>query len=216
MLPEVTIHNAVSIDGRLTGFMPDMGLYYELAGAVGENATLCGADTILAGLEEFGDDAGSFSEDLPPGRRASLPLLVVTDSRGRVRSWEQFLRMPFWRSGVSLCAESTPPEHLDYLDGVGIEVIRAGEVRVDLRAALEELSSRFGVERVRVDSGGSLNGALLKEGLVSEVSALVSPLVVGDSQVPFFYGAFRQPVEMELLSAEELRGDHVLLRYRIT
>ncbi|MDY6796096.1 MAG: hypothetical protein SWK76_12605 [Actinomycetota bacterium] len=60
MIPKVIIHNAVTVDGRLTGFMPDMGLYYDMTGSFGEDLTLSGADTALAGLEQFGDDEAVF------------------------------------------------------------------------------------------------------------------------------------------------------------
>jgi len=39
---KVVIHNAVSADGRLTGFEVDMAEYYRLAGTWPEDATLCG------------------------------------------------------------------------------------------------------------------------------------------------------------------------------
>ena len=48
---QVIIHNAVSIDGRLTGFEADLATYYRLAGMWQEDATLCGSGTILAAPE---------------------------------------------------------------------------------------------------------------------------------------------------------------------
>ncbi|MEO0433105.1 MAG: dihydrofolate reductase family protein, partial [Cyanobacteria bacterium J06656_5] len=45
----------------------------------------------------------------------------------------------------------------------------------------------FGVTVVRVDSGGTLNGVLLRAGLVDELHLLVHPtLVGGTSQKTFF------------------------------
>ena len=40
---------------------------------------------------------------------------------------------------------------------------------------------------MRVDSGGALNGALLRAGLVDELSLLVHPVLVGDA--PRWYGS---------------------------
>jgi 2,5-diamino-6-(ribosylamino)-4(3H)-pyrimidinone 5'-phosphate reductase len=56
-----------------------------------------------------------------------------------------------------------------------IDYIVAGDDHVDLRLTLEELNARYGVRIVRVDSGGTLNGVLLRAGLVDEVSALINP-----------------------------------------
>ena len=53
MLPHVIIHNVVSLDGRNSGFEPDLGLFYGLIGEWREDATLVGCDTLLsAGAEE--------------------------------------------------------------------------------------------------------------------------------------------------------------------
>jgi len=53
MLPRVIIHNAVSMNGQTTGFPVDLGLYYGLVSRWKENATLAGADTLLAAAREF-------------------------------------------------------------------------------------------------------------------------------------------------------------------
>lgn len=50
---------------------------------------------------------------------------------------------------------------------------------MDLHAALYHLATRYGVSKVRVKSGGALNGVLLREGLVDEVHLLVHPTIAG-------------------------------------
>jgi len=52
-----------------------------------------------------------------------------------------------------LCSRATPQTYLDYLRQKQVEFIVAGDERVDLRAALEELNVRYGVKVIRVDSG---------------------------------------------------------------
>lgn len=82
MLPHVTLHNAVSLDGRLLEWgMVDMGLCYGLVGAVKEDATLAGARTLLAGAEHEGVSADP-SDAVPVETAAgdSRPLLVVPDA----------------------------------------------------------------------------------------------------------------------------------------
>ena len=70
-------------------------------------------------------------------------------------------------------------EGLERLAAKGVPVIVCGERRVDLRAALETLAARHAVRTVRVDSGGALSGALVRAGLVDEVSVLLEPVLVG-------------------------------------
>jgi 2,5-diamino-6-(ribosylamino)-4(3H)-pyrimidinone 5'-phosphate reductase len=217
--PRVIVHNAVSVDGRVDLFEADVGVYYELASRWGEDATLVGADTLLAATpndaaEEPAEPASAAPE--PDGR----PLLAVVDGRGRVDSWPYLLRAGPWRTGVALCAKATPSGHLASLEALGIERLVAGAERVDLAAALEWLAARHGVRTLRVDSGGTLNGALLRAGLVDEVSVLVHPALVGGTSPRSLYraGDLRTAdgiVSLSLEAVERLAGDLVWLRYRV-
>lgn len=220
MLPKVIIHVAVSVDGRIDWISPDLGLFYGLISRWNEDATLAGSDTILKAPEQGPDDAASGAE--PPAKTSGdrRPLLVVPDSRGRIKNWNWLRGLQYWREGIALCSRSTPCDYLDYLDRARVEYIVAGEDHVDYRAALEELSARFGVGVVRVDSGGTLNGALLRAGLVDEVSVLVHPSLVGGTTPR---SLFRAPdltsaegvVNLELAGVEQPGNGVVWLRYDV-
>lgn len=227
MLPRIIVFNAVSLDGRTDGFPIDQGQFYGLAASWKEDATLAGAETILKACREAPSeeeiafkqpDRDRGSDDREP--KDSRPLLVVPDSRGRVRSWHFLKAWPYWRGFVSLCSRSTPKEHLDYLKKKHVDCIIAGEDRVDMRAALEELNVQYGVKTVRVDSGGILNCVLLCQGLVDEVSVLIHPsLVGGASQSSIFQASdltkLDSIIPLELTHLERLQGDVVWLRYDI-
>ncbi|UCH43889.1 MAG: RibD family protein [Dehalococcoidales bacterium] len=220
MLPRVILHNAVSADGRIDWFNPDIGQFYEIASHWQEDATLAGSDTILvAGEEAAGDNEGDHE---PAEKKAddSRPLLVIPDSRGRVRNWGYWKKQPYWRNAVALCSQSTPQGHLDYLEKENIDYIVAGDDHVDLMAALEELNRRYGVRLIRVDSGGTLNGVLLRAGLVDEVSLLICPgLVGGTTPRSFFRAADLTSAEgvigLRLLHSERLKNDVIWLRYAV-
>jgi 2,5-diamino-6-(ribosylamino)-4(3H)-pyrimidinone 5'-phosphate reductase len=121
---------------------------------------------------------------------------------------------------LALCSQSTPDTYLDYLQERHVEYIVAGQDRVDLRAALEELNARHGVQLVRVDSGGILNGVLLRAGLVDEVSVLVNPSLVGGTtprsifQAPDLTSA-EGVIKLRLAHVEKMEGDVVWLRYEV-
>ena len=174
MLPRVIVHNAVSVDGRIDWFAPDIGLFYELASRWQEDAILAGSETIVKGLSAEGvpveEDVGASPPSPDPADKR--PLLVIPDSRGRVRNWHYLRAQPYWRDAMALCSRATPAEYLAYLRERRVDYIVAGE---DLRAALANLYETRGVRAVRVDSGGTLNGVLLRAGLVDEVSVLISP-----------------------------------------
>ncbi len=222
MRPHLVLHNAVSADSRLLPYdMVDMSIYYGLVAEFREQATLAGSETLLAAgtIESVQEDAGD--SVVPPAQfEDPRPLLVVPDSRGRIRTWCWLLSQPYWRAGVALCSESTPADHLAYLDRVGVDRIVSGCDHVDLVAALAILREQHCVERIRVDSGGTLNGLLLRLGLVDEVSLLVTPVLMGDDLSHAFYiapGTYHgQRTQLRLLSQQRLDGDHVWLRYEIS
>lgn len=213
MRPRVIVHNAVSVNGMLTGFDVDMGLHYGVAGRLGCEADLVGSGTILAAPEGRSEDGPqeSCAPQTGPGS-----LLVVADGRGRVKCWGFLRGSGFWGRFVSLACESTPAAHLAYLERMGVEVIVAGADGVDLAVALEALGERFAVTRVRTDSGGTLNGALLDAGLVDEVSLVVFPVVAtGASRVPLFRASEGPPVALARAHEERLEKGVVWLRYDV-
>jgi 2,5-diamino-6-(ribosylamino)-4(3H)-pyrimidinone 5'-phosphate reductase len=247
-MPRVILHNAVSLDGRITGFEPDIGLFYRLAGTWAEDATLAGSETVALGAAREGipdddpslgalpapgessradapaatDDPPSADESAATAGPEQAPLLVIPDSRGRVRCWSWLLDQPYWSRGVALCSRITPEEHRRYLERVGVEMIIVGEDRVDLRAALERLREDFGVRRIRVDGGGRLNGALLSAGLVDEISLLVHPVLAGDATSTALYhppepesGESPLPLPLQPLDPAPQEGGLIWLRYRV-
>jgi 2,5-diamino-6-(ribosylamino)-4(3H)-pyrimidinone 5'-phosphate reductase len=220
MLPRVILHNAVSLDGRIDWIAADVGLFYELAARWSEDASLAGSDTMLNPPDEVPpeDDSAFEPPQRDPGDRR--PLLVIPDSRGRVRTWHFWRRQPYWRDMLALCSRATPREYLDYLEKRHVEYIVAGDDRVDLRRALEELNARYGVRVVRADSGGTLNGVLLRAGLVDEVSLLVHPSLVGGVSPRSMFRAAdltgpEGVIPLRLTHVEQLSGDVVWLRYEV-
>jgi len=219
MLPRVVLHNGVSVDGRMDGFTGDIGLYYELAGHWNTDAMLSGSNTMLYPPEQMQEDEGAFE---PPEKNPNDPrqLLVIVDSRGRIRNWNQIRGEPYWRDAIALCSRSTPKTYLDALQKKRVEYIVTGDDHVDLRAALQELNARYGVKAVRVDSGGKLNGALLRAGLVNEVSVLISPSLAGGATPRSIFVApdLTSPegvIRLKLIHVEKVRDDHVWLRYEL-
>ena len=215
MLPKVILHNSVSADGRITGFMPDMGLHYGLLSNWNFDIHLAGSETILAGEAEMPDEPSVFEEPvIDPDAKASI--LVVPDSRGRIKKWHGLRTSGFWKDVLVLVSESTPKEYLDYLDERFVKHIVAGKERVDMRAALEELNASHGAETVLLDSGGTLNAVMLSSGLVDEVSLLVHSALVGGS-IPktIFDPAEETPLSLELINVEKLQDNYVWLRYKI-
>lgn len=199
----VVAHVAVSLDGRTAGFEVDQAAYYQLLDIWREDVTLTGADTILA------QEPALARADLP-GPSPDGPLLAVIDGRSRVSSWDALLRAGHWRDVVAIRAEQTGSS--------GVEELAAGggagsDGHVDLARAIDILGSAYQAKTVRVDSGGSLIGALLAAHRVNEVSLLVHPVVLGSG--PFWYGTYDGSLTLKHAGTTTLDGGLVHLRYTV-
>jgi 2,5-diamino-6-(ribosylamino)-4(3H)-pyrimidinone 5'-phosphate reductase len=224
MLPRVILHNETSVDGRLDRLEPNMGRFYGIAARLRADAILAGSETILAAFPQDDvprsdeDDVDAHSDRRPS--RFAQPLLAVVDSRGRIRDWRAIRSEPWWREVVALCSAQTPAAALARLDAHGVDRLVLGHDRVDLRAALETLARRYEVRRVRVESGGVLNGALLRQGLVAEVSLLVEARLIGGQSGSSIFRAAdtvssAEVIELKLFHIEKIEPDTVWLRYQV-
>jgi 2,5-diamino-6-(ribosylamino)-4(3H)-pyrimidinone 5'-phosphate reductase len=225
--PRVTIYNEISLDARIEGLDQDVGRYYRLGFRWRSDAILMGSVTAQAfGPAEPADQQMRrvpAPERLPvvPGFENLVyeprPLLVVPDSRGRVRNWVHALAQPWYGAIVVLTSRATPLDYLEYLNRRGIAYLSVGEDRVDLSSALELLHARYGVQSVRTDCGGRLNGALLAAGLVDEVAVIINPSLAANPRSQSFvmlpHAVSTVTLPLLLREVERLDDGAVWLRY---
>ncbi|QSZ66783.1 RibD family protein [Methanofollis aquaemaris] len=220
MLLDVIIHTSMSIDGAVTGFLPDIGLHYEVAAEFTPDAMLVGSMTAVSGVERY-------LEEVPPEEVGDLerpavhagdtrPLWVFVDSRGKLHGLlHVYRRSEYCRDIVVLVAEETPAAYLEYLSARDYPIIRAGGERVDLRTALEALHNRFGVQIVVSDSGERLNSALLEAGLVKTLSLVLTPTLAGRGAKHLFESLDEKRENFVLERFGEVGDGCVHLVYRV-
>jgi 2,5-diamino-6-(ribosylamino)-4(3H)-pyrimidinone 5'-phosphate reductase len=224
MLPKVILHTATSLDGRITGFPADLERYYALAAQWNPDAVLFGSETVLAAvrnnpaLEVPPEHEEIFrpKEGLPDLR----PLLIIADSRGRVRCWDAIRKWPYIRDVLALCSSGTPQEYLGFLREEKIGTIVTGKDHIAMRNALEILNRDYGVRTIRADSGGTLNSVLLQAGVVDEVSVLIHPYLAGGTPDPTMFdphkaGFMDLQVPLHYLHSEVLETGILWLRYSV-
>jgi len=244
--PRVVVHAVASVDGRIT-LAPDVLLLY---GDERWEAVAGSSDEVYERLkftyepQVFLEGSGSFvpsdaePEPLPPVDGDSQSLyqdflpddvvhrpghqgwFTAVDSRGRVRwSYKEFEGWEGWHLLVWV-AHHTPPEYLAYLQRENIPYLVAGEKRVDLHTALGKLGAQLGVTSVVSTAGGKLNGALLRAGLVDEISIEFFPAVIGGFETPALFDApalkpDEWPTRLRLISAQVQAEGRVWLRYEV-
>ena len=112
MLPYISIHNEMSLDGRFDWMADDHGLYYETIYRFQVDAMLSGSNTMLEAQKNMGNN--TFKQEYTPAAKDfsdARQLLVVVDSRGRIQDWSILRNQPYWRDVVVLCSNATPYDH---------------------------------------------------------------------------------------------------------
>ena len=217
MLPKVIIHNSISLDGSLTGFEPNMGLHYQIAGNYKPQVHLIGSNTAKVGVELFGNGVPPEEEKdfEKPKRDKSLPWWVMPDTKGTLKGLlHTCRRFEFCRDVAVLISETTPKEYVSYLKERNYDCFMVGKEHVDLRKSLELLSKEFKAKKVLTDTGRILGNLLLEQGFVDEVSLLVHPVIVGEKSYNIF-GNISQNPKLKLRKHERLEKGCVWLVYKV-
>ena len=92
-----------------------------------------------------------------------------------------------------------------------------------LTDALERLCSDFGCERLTVQSGGTLNAAFFREGLIDYVDIVMAPIMIGgkdtatvvDGESLTERDELSRLSAMRLIGCEALSDSYVRLRYEV-
>lgn len=226
MKPYVICHMTTSVDGRILPkrwhppYQDDNGIYERLHGEIGGDAWLVGRVT---GQEFAKRDAPYPASGGTPIARENWFAQTEADS------WAVVLdaggKIAWGRADIGgdplvvVLAEAVADSHLAGLRQDGVSYIFAGENEIDLPAALETLNRDLGIERLLLEGGGAINGALLQAGLVDELSLIVAPSVDGTPGSAALFDIHGGPgalsdVRMVLETCQALDDGYAWLRYR--
>jgi 2,5-diamino-6-(ribosylamino)-4(3H)-pyrimidinone 5'-phosphate reductase len=217
LYPKVIIHNSISLDGSLTNFEPNMKLHYQLAGSYKPDVHLIGSNTIIVGVElyENGVPPEEEKDFENPERNKILPYWVIPDTSAKLKGLlHTCRRFEFCRDVILLLSETTPREYIEHLRERKYDYHIIGKKSVDLKRALELLSSEYDVKRVLSDTGRILGNLLIEQGLVSELSLLIHPIVVGRDSYNMF-GNIGERTALKLSKRKSFRGGYLWLNYII-
>jgi 2,5-diamino-6-(ribosylamino)-4(3H)-pyrimidinone 5'-phosphate reductase len=229
-----------SIDGRIVvSGWPNLGEgrseYERTATTYDADAWMCGRITMepFAGAvrdaNEVAREAATRSDDDGAARgdfkapEAHPPYAVAVDPSGRL----------LWQANdiegdhvVAVLADRVSDDYLAQLRARGVSYVFAAspEDGVDLATALEKLAATFGIRTLLLEGGGRVNGAMLRDGLIDEVSLLIAPVADGTLAMASLFdvdneGPGGRPRHharrLALATVERLADDVLWLRYRV-
>jgi 2,5-diamino-6-(ribosylamino)-4(3H)-pyrimidinone 5'-phosphate reductase len=94
--------------------------------------------------------------------------------------------------------------------------------QIDLKDMLEKLVAK-GARRVTVQTGGELNAAFLRAGLINKVSIVIAPILVGGRDTPTLVDGdslhnqnqLNSILGLKLVSCSKLANSYIHLRYKV-
>lgn len=94
---------------------------------------------------------------------------------------------------------------------------------LDLTRLLEDLVSKYNVERLTIQSGGSLNGLFLRNNLIDYVNIVIAPLLVGGRDVSTLIDGeaiscseeLNKLKALQLIECNQLDDSYVQLKYKV-
>ncbi|MCI6199609.1 MAG: dihydrofolate reductase family protein [Proteobacteria bacterium] len=223
MRPFIVCHMMESLDGRI-----DCAMTEKLAGSEEYYSAIKELElpTVIFGrvtaqMEVTSEPPFSGDAGVPLGKETvhkatdAAGYTVVADTRGTLG----------WSDGTAdgrplliLLSERAGQNYLKYLESKGISYIATGRERIDLARAAEILYSEFGVQRLGVEGGGTVNAGFLAAGLLDEISIILAPGIDARGGMRASFDGLplgTEPVRLKLLSAKSFDDGAVWLRYSL-
>ena len=229
MRPYVVCHMMPSVDGRLRTDrwdVPEVSHkeYERTADTYHADAWVCGRKT----MEEFAKGRRkpkrARTDKIPRTdyvipREKGKRYAVAIDTRGKL-AWSdnEVEGDPL----IEVLTEDVPDSYLVFLREKGISYLFAGKkaTDVDLRLALEKLRAKFGVKKLMLEGGGETNGSFLRQGLVDELSLLLTPVADGRPGEPALFDVEGEEpkkavARLRLKSVRKAAADMLWIKYGV-
>jgi len=195
--PHVLMMSEITVDGKLTlkrGASSKILMKYmapETEILLHQTRAKC--DAIMVGANTIRIDNSFLTVRLVEGKS---PLRIIPSSRADIPPDANILG-PDARTVIAV-SEAAPAENVARLRKSGVDVVVAGEKEVDLPGLMGILSRDYGVDRMMIEGGPTLNWAMLNHRLVDEIRLIHLPFIVGGADTPSLVGGMHIETEDEM------------------
>lgn len=234
--PYVFIHTHTSIDGKINSmdspkWKSTTRQYLELSldpekSVLNVDGYLNGRKTTVDNRSEqiepdLDEDAALVPEDDFVAVNDAPQYYVSIDPSGKLGWQDNWIDYANVKTHIiTVLTKKASNAYKDYLRRKKVSYIIAGDETLDHDLVLYKLKELFGMERIMIGGGGTLNWSFLQSGLVDEVSIVMGPFANGDFDMP---GLFKvadpystiEPITFSVKDVQVLEDDVVWLRYTV-
>jgi len=205
--PHVLMMSEITVDGKLTlkrgASSKILMKYMDPRTELLLHRTRAECDAIMVGSNTIKIDNSFLTVRLVEGKS---PLRVIPSSMADIPPDSNVLGPDAPTViAVSSCA---PREKIDAIMERGARVEVCGEDRVDLPRLMHVLKTGYGVSRLMIEGGPTLNWHMLHHRLVDEIRLIHLPFIVGGADTPSLVGGMHIESEDEMIRLE--LKDHYL------
>jgi 2,5-diamino-6-(ribosylamino)-4(3H)-pyrimidinone 5'-phosphate reductase len=171
--PYIIISAAMSIDGKLATRTGRSNLSSK-KDLIRVHKLRKSADAILVGKNTISVDDPLLTVRYVKGKN---PIRIILDSKANLSTKYKIIETAKKVPTILVVSENSPGK-VDGFIAKGVEIIRCGKNKIDLKKLLEILGKK-GIKRIVVEGGGTTNWYFFKEKLVDEIVVTITPYVLG-------------------------------------
>ncbi|MCE5337155.1 MAG: dihydrofolate reductase family protein [Methanoculleus sp.] len=196
--PDVLMMSEITVDGKLTlrrGASSKILMKYMAPETeILLHQTRAACDAIMVGANTIRIDNSFLTVRLVEGKS---PLRVIPSSLADIPPDANVLG-PDARTVIAV-SEAAPAEKVARLRASGVDIVVAGVSQIDLPELMRILKADYGVKRMMIEGGPTLNWSMLNHRLVDEIRLIHLPFIVGGADTPSLVGGMHIETEKEMI-----------------
>jgi 2,5-diamino-6-(ribosylamino)-4(3H)-pyrimidinone 5'-phosphate reductase len=199
--PHVLMMSEITVDGKLTlkkgASSKILMKYMDHETDILLHKTRAEYDAIMVGSNTINIDNSFLTVRSVKGKS---PLRVIPSSRADIPPNSNVLG-PDAPTLIAVSKKASP-ENIRVLEDKGADVLCVGKDKVDLPLLMRTLVEDYGVSKLMIEGGPTLNYYMLQDRLVDEIRLIHLPFIVGGSDTPSLVGGMHIESEEEMFSLQ--------------
>jgi len=216
--PHVMIMSEITVDGKLTlkkgASSKILMKYMDHETDLLLHKTRAEYDAIMVGSNTIKIDNSFLTVRYVEGEN---PVRIIPNSRGDIPLDSNVLGSD--SKTIIAVSKKAPADRIEAIEEKGADVVVCGEDKIELSDLMDILFTKYGIRKLMVEGGPTLNYYMLQDRLVDEVRLIHLPFIVGGEDTPSLVGGMHIDSEEEMfrlnLKGHYMCGTNLVTEYDV-